>query len=335
LIIKLGALGDVLRTTPLLRGLREQWPEGEITWLTSPAAMELLADNPLLDRLWTTGPETLARLQVERFDRVICLDKEPEAIAAASLARAERKYGFGMTEGGRLAAFNQTAVENLRLGLSDELKFRRNAKTYQQLAFETAELDYSPRHDYVFTVPAEAQEWADEFIKAKVGPGKGLVLGFNFGGADVFAHKQWKLHHFLTLRQLIADVWGGRAAVLGLGGPWDQGRLAQAEAAGGPAIINTGSNPLPRFAALLKRCAVVVTGDSLAMHLALAVGARVVVLLGSTTPREIELYGRGRFIVSDLPCAPCYRRSCDKSPDCMELLRPEAVLARLIELVEA
>ena len=88
LIIKLGALGDVLRTTPLLKGLKKESPEVEIVWLTSPASAELLQGNPLIDQVWLTGAESLARLMVEEFDRLICLDKEPQALACAVLARA-------------------------------------------------------------------------------------------------------------------------------------------------------------------------------------------------------------------------------------------------------
>jgi len=99
------------------------------------------------------------------------------------------------------------------------------------------------------------------------------------------------------------------------------------------AILNTGLNPMTRFAALLKACRVVITGDSLAMHLALAVGTWCLVLMGSTTPREIELYSRGEILASDLDCAPCYKSACQKVPDCMDLFTPELVMDRLAALV--
>jgi len=334
LIIKLGALGDVLRTTPLLRGLKKESPRAEVVWLTDPASAQLLTGNPLLDQVWTTGAQSLARLLVERFDRVICLDKEPEAIAAASLARAPVKQGFGMNDRGRLIPLNPAAVENLRLGLSDELKFRQNRKSYQRLVFETAELAFFRDYDYLYHLPAEDEDWARAYLAGRLDPGADLLIGFNLGGADLFAHKRWKEDHFLKLRELIAERWGSRAAVLGLGGPEDQDRLAGMEELSQGAILNTGLNPMARFAALLKACRVVVTGDSLAMHLALAVGTWCLVLMGSTTPREIELYGRGEILVSDLDCAPCYQRTCQRVPDCMDLFTPERVMDRLAALIQ-
>ena len=333
LIVKLGALGDVLRTTPLLRGLKKEQPRAEITWLTDRASAELLRGNPLVDRLWLTGSESLARLGVEEFDRLICLDKEPTAVACATLARARVKQGFGMNEKGRVVPFNKAAVENLRLGLSDELKFRQNRKTYQQLAFETAELAYDPSLDYVFHLAREDRDWAGEFLARRLEGGPEIIIGFNLGGADVFANKRWKMSRFLELRGLIRERWGERAAILGFGGPGDRERLERAEALSGGGIVNTGANPLSRFAALLSRCDLLITGDSLGMHLCLAVGGRVLVLIGSTTPRELELYGRGRMIVSELPCAPCYKRTCPVSPDCMESFSAVEVMAGLEALL--
>jgi heptosyltransferase-2 len=79
----------------------------------------------------------------------------------------------------------------------------------------------------------------------------------------------------------------------------------------------------------------VVTGDTLGLHVAVARGVGVVALLGPTCAQEIELFGLGERIVSSVECAPCYRRRCDREPNCMdaisvgEIVRAaEAVLAR-------
>ena len=52
----------------------------------------------------------------------------------------------------------------------------------------------------------------------------------------------------------------------------------------------------------------------------LAMKRPVVALFGSTQPHEIELFGRGEKVVTPATCAPCYRRSCDIHPSCMELI---------------
>ncbi|MHB1730925.1 MAG: glycosyltransferase family 9 protein [Leptospirillum sp.] len=99
----------------------------------------------------------------------------------------------------------------------------------------------------------------------------------------------------------------------------------------GPFIKDVGTgHSLGVFAALVSLCHVVLTGDTLGMHVGLSVGARVVSLFGSTQPTEIEMFGRGEKIITPIECSPCYKRSCDIHPSCMELIRPETVLASIL-----
>jgi heptosyltransferase-2 len=69
----------------------------------------------------------------------------------------------------------------------------------------------------------------------------------------------------------------------------------------------------------------VVTGDTLALHIGLALQKRMVVLIGPTSAAEIDLYGRGETITADLDCLCCYRQACDRSPNCMESISVETV----------
>jgi heptosyltransferase-2 len=75
---------------------------------------------------------------------------------------------------------------------------------------------------------------------------------------------------------------------------------------------------------------VVVTGDTLAMHLSLALGRRTVVLFGPTSASEIELYGLGEKVVPDMTCLSCYKTSCDFIPNCMDLISTGMVEQALV-----
>ena len=77
-------------------------------------------------------------------------------------------------------------------------------------------------------------------------------------------------------------------------------------------------NPVRNFAGIVAHCDLMVTGDTLAMHIAIGMKVPVLVILGSTCAQEIELYGRGAKIVSDFECSPCYRSVCPKEVSCME-----------------
>ena len=99
----------------------------------------------------------------------------------------------------------------------------------------------------------------------------------------------------------------------------------------GDAIVDLDADfPLPTFAGVVAACDLVVTGDTLGMHLAIAGRVPVVALFGSTCATEIELYGRGEKIVTPIDCHPCYRRSCDIRPSCQDLIEPDTVHAAVM-----
>jgi ADP-heptose:LPS heptosyltransferase len=86
-------------------------------------------------------------------------------------------------------------------------------------------------------------------------------------------------------------------------------------------------------AALIEACDLIVTADTMAMHLALAVHTPPIVLLGPTHTSEIYLYGRGDKIVSDYDCVPCFRNDCKKSPGCVESIPVERVMKAIEETI--
>ena len=327
LIIKLDALGDVLRTTSVLRGLRGSLAsKPHVTWLVDPSGIDLLRHNPMIDVLLSYEVNDLMRLQVERFDLVLSLDKAPRATSVAMLVRAGEKRGFGLNEYGNAFPLNAGAQYAFELGLDDDLKFRQNTRTYQETIFEACGLRYE-NDDYVYDLSPEGRAFQAEFA-ARHGLRGRKVVAVNCGGSAAFANKMWAAEQIVDFVRRIrrdADV-----AVMLCGAQLEATKMQDVVDAVGDAVIHTGlENTLDQFAALMGLADVVVTGDSLGMHLALALGARVVAMFGPTCAQEIELYGRGRKLVAGVECAPCYRRACERRPTCMESIRPETVAAEV------
>jgi ADP-heptose:LPS heptosyltransferase len=78
------------------------------------------------------------------------------------------------------------------------------------------------------------------------------------------------------------------------------------------------------FAAALAEAACVVCADSLALHLALAVGTPVVGIFCPTSAAEIEFYRSGEAVASGV--GPCYKGDCPRWPGCMESITVERVM---------
>ena len=127
-----------------------------------------------------------------------------------------------------------------------------------------------------------------------------------------------------------------KTRLLLLGGPREMDRNRKIlRTIGGAAIDGRCDNTLGQFAGLINLCDLVVTGDTTALHLAIGLRKKVVALFGPTCAQEIELYGRGEKIVSSLCCAPCYRRVCSQSPNCMEAVSAAEVLENIGKLLDS
>jgi ADP-heptose:LPS heptosyltransferase len=325
LIVKLDAIGDVARTTTILRPLHAKYDPCHITWLVHPAAEEMLRGNPLIDVALPYRPEALEPLRVQRFDLVLSLDKTPRATAVAMWSNAPEKLGFGLSEFGTVFPLNPEAEYAFQLGLDDDLKFRRNRKTYQEVLFEAIKLPYA-KEEYAIEIDDRDRRRADAlFEQWQIAP-LTVVIGLNLGGGSAFANKMWNAGCATAFLEALMKELPCKALLFGA--ERERATIEQILAAGRPNVLSAGTgNTIRQFQALLARCTVVVTGDSLGMHLAVAEKRPVVALFGPTCAQEIELYGRGEVIAAPSHCAPCYRPECARNPSCMQEIEPGPVVA--------
>jgi len=330
LIIKCRAQGDVLRTTTLLTGLKRRYPDSHISWVVDGESIDLLENNPLIDRVMPYTWTQWLRLEVGCFDVLICLDKEPESIALASRVRAESRFGFGMNEFGGLIPFNPAAAYSAQLGVDDELKFRKNQKTYQQIIYETAEIPYQ-NDRYVFSLDDAHRKPAGAFFRAKQIDRRRTAIGFNTGAGVKFETKQWPPEHYIELARLLKERMD--ANIFLLGGRRETALNRDLEEKIGSGVYNTGNHhSLLEFSGFLDAMDVIVTSDTLGMHLALALGKKVVALFGPTCPQEIDMYGQGVKLFANAACSPCYRQTCE-SMECMRTIKPSQVLTALEKIL--
>ena len=335
LIIKLDATGDVLRSTSLLKPLHTAMPASHVTWLTRREAIEVLAPNSMIDEVVPLDPEALLMLQTQPFDIVINPDASMTSSRLATLARAADKRGFVVDDAGRLVPLNDDASQWYEMGLNDRLK-KENARTYQSILLAIAGLP-ATEHPITWEVTDEEAAFARNFAYGHgIAPDDELIIGLNTGAGGRWRWKKWTADGYETLvRALLAEY--PSAKILLYGGPEEVERNhGLAELAPGR-LVDTGTrNTLRRFGALVDLCDVMVTGDTMALHLASALGKRVVALFGPTSASEIELYGRGTKVAPlDLSCLGCYLSDCNVTPSCMQRITPAQVMEAIRSQVGA
>lgn len=325
LIVNLDALGAVLMTTALLPAIKRRDPASTVHWVTMPAAVPLLANNPHVDRVWPYDFETVTVLQAMRFDRLYSVDKAYRSDALAMLVRSKEKLGFGLDRSGAIVPFNREAEYAWRLGLDDGLKFKRNTETGVRFLARALRLDYRGEGYVLELTPAERQLAQDFRAKSKISKSE-LAIGFNTGCSDLFPNKKMSVEqHVALIRRIRKEL--PQARIVLLGGKAETERNAEIRRKTGPAVISSPTGEgIRRGIIYVDACDLVVTGDTSAMHMAIALRKQVVAWFGLSCAAEIELFGRGEKIVSPLPCAPCWKKACD-TLECVRQLDLDAIMA--------
>lgn len=326
LIIKLDAVGDVLRTTSILHGLREKYPNSEIVWITRQSALPLFENNLLVDSVRAfEATETTLSSAVEEFDLAINLDAAYESAAMASRVTAKMKLGFGLDTRGNIYPLNDEAVAWFEMGAFDQLK-KKNARSYQDIMLDICRLP-SGKKNIVLELSQKEIEGAEQFARKRRLNRAKLVIGLNTGASGRWQFKQWTLEGFRGLIKLLLKKTD--ATILLYGGPFERERNNQLSRMHRTRVINTGTeNSLREFFGLITLCDIFITGDTLALHAATALKKRIIALFGPTSAAEIDTYdGQITRVQSDLDCLVCYKQRCDFDPNCMNSITAEQMFS--------
>lgn len=332
LIIKLGAKGDVVRTLPLLLPMKEKYPDSEIIWATKKQCEEIIKTNPHIDRILTLPVKTN-----ERFDILYNLDIEKEATKLANEIKSDKKYGFFLDKG-YPAALNFPSEYYLNTFFDDELKIS-NKKTYQQIMFEVAELPYKKQHCPIYLTEQDKQYAKDFVAQNKINTEK--LIGLNIGSSKRWPSKQW---HEKRIKEFIIKANEKGNKVLLLGGPDEvEHHKKITEELGNQGIKIYRNNPLNsdrQFVALINLCKEIISGDTFAMHVALAMKKPTIGLFFCTSPNEVEDYGLLTKIVSPKLYEFFPGKSDQYSEELTKSISAEEVLGKLrigksVEVVNA
>ncbi|MFH1386315.1 MAG: glycosyltransferase family 9 protein [bacterium] len=322
LIVKLGAIGDVLRTTSLLSGLKEKYPEAQIDWLTSTISTELLSGNSHLNNACAWED----RSKLGDYDLIIGLEDGQEVCQFVSSLKAKKIIGAYYDDGKVTYTpsgwFDMSIISQYGLEKANKLK-RINQKTYQQHMADLLGIKVSP---YVFSLTAEEIEYGKKVVEKLGLAGDKNVYGINTGAGKRWPQKSWGTKQTIDLVNRLKKEQGINSIILG----GQDERERNQEIAKATGMTDAGVHSLRGFASVINQCSTILSSDSLAMHFAIALKKKMVVFFGPTSAAEIELYGLGKKLMPKIDCTVCYQKSCEIKPNCMDLLTVDEVYASLI-----
>ncbi len=325
LIVKLDAAGDVLRSTSILPAFKKGNPGLSIWWVTENSSKPLLEKNPFIDVLLGIDPALSGLLSTVTFGRAYNFDMGRKAAAILSLANSPAKKGFGLSKEGSVVPLEESANQWFEMGIFDSVK-RANQRTYQDHLFQLGGLSYSGEKPQLILTEKE-KSWAAQFaLKNKLSKFKQIV-GFNIGSGGRWPMKRWRLDGFEWLAKALKKKHP-KVGVLLYGGPEEKELMpALAKKLKGLCIPTGTENTLRQFASLVGLTDVLVTGDTLALHVAVALEKRLVAYFGPTSDTEIDLYGKGEKVLPISPCECYYQGQCTAKVSCMDNLKEKDMLS--------
>jgi heptosyltransferase-2 len=320
LIIKLGAIGDVIRTTPLLTRFKREYPNCHITWLTqSPAVLP----KDMVDEIFTPDFLSFYKIQNTAFDIAINLDKEVEACALLAEVKSPVKYGFTLKDH-HVDAATPAAEHKLVTGLFDNIS-KKNTTNYLHEIFEICHLDFQGE-PYLLNYNEDlAQKWNSVREQAE---GK-KIIGLNTGCGIRWQTRLWPQENWIALIKKLQNA-GYYPIVLG-GKDEDDVNSYYVQATG---CFYPGHFALDEFIALVSRCDVVVTAVSMMMHIAIGLNKKLVLFNNIFNKYEFELYGNGVIVEPSSGCDCYYGNKCCREKHCMKDLSIDTVYDEIIKLAQ-
>ncbi len=318
-------LGDALLALPTVTALIQKYPNQKLSFWVSPDTALLIQCVEGIDRVFA-APDNESKalvtpLRQAGLKTAYCL--RPTLPNALTLFRAGIPERIGTARRWYSALFNQRI--NIR---------RRGASLHEAdlnlllAGFDPSE--YPPRFP-PFNLPVEAEQRVDKLLSERgLDVGRPFLLIHPGSGGSA---RNWAADHFRTLANLLAKVTGKSVVVTGGAAE----KALTAHVAGGIHFDFADAFNLVELACLLRRAALVLSNSTGPLHLAAALGTKVLGLYAPVAdglPERWGPYGQPEGALKpDLPlchrCVPGEFSSCR----CMENLTPETVLERCLQIL--
>ena len=347
LIIRLSAIGDVVRTLPAANALRGKFPTAHIAWIVEEKARDLLTHQPEIDEIivfqrnrWKKGilnPLTflgtigevyrsVKKLRGKHYDIAFDFHGILKSGLISYLSGAKERVGFGRgycKEWNHL--FNNRKVSPRSNRIS---RFERNFALLGSLDLDGGGSDVD------LHVSQEDMDFADQFFQSRCPVTSGHLVAIHPGTSPKTSYKRWASSKYSELAdKLIEEL---KATVLFTWGPGEKAMVDKVRTQmRRDSLIAPETHSLKQLAEIFRRCSLYIGSDTGPMHIASLVKTPVVGIFGPTDPIVNAPYGATPHIIvrKDLPCSPCRNRGC-KDVECMKTISSQDVFNAAKTLLE-
>jgi len=323
LVIQTAFLGDVILSTPFFRALAHVFPGAQVDVVTIPSTRSLLQYHPGIHRIWTLNKRNLFRKGMDFFRLVHAFRKEKYDLAFSLQLHLTSSFlllasGIPVRVGFSRQKFLTHPIQ-IPKGLSVRERYLYLLSPWVHSSLDShTELFWSDKENQ------SAQEIFEKWHRAGR-PAIGIAPG------SIWPTKRWPFEYY---RILVEKLSFENIDIFLVGGPEDFS-LCEKVKGKSEAVNLAGKLSILESAALLQKLDLLVTNDSAPMHMANAVGTKVIAIFGPTV-RRFGCYPyreEDEVLEVDLPCRPCSKHGGKRCPQghfrCMRDIAPEKVVARV------
>ena len=334
LIVRTDRIGDVLLSTPVIKAMREAYPQAYIAMMVSPYTKEIVEGNPYLDEViiydkdgkhkrWGRCVKFARNLKKKKFDLSLILHPTNRAHLITYFAGIPRRIGYDR----KFAFFLTDRIKHTKqLGEKHESEYSLDLVKY---------LGIEPQDTSIFLpLKPESEGWIGElFAQGKIMAGDKL-LAIHPGASC--PSKIWPNERFAQVADSLIEKYDFK--VLVIAGPKDM-TLAQnvIKNMRHPALNLAGKTSLSQLASILKRCRLFISNDSGPVHVACAVGTPVISIFGRSqkglNPKRWGPVGDGnKIIIREAGCIECLAHNCLKEFACLKAITADDVMRAVEEM---
>ena len=304
LVVRLGALGDIVHALPAVASLKHSFPGSHLTWAVEERWAPLLEGNPFVDRVLALRRDSPAavwegcrRLRSARYDFAVDFQGLVKSALAATVARPGRIFGY-----------HPAQARERWAALFYSHKILSSSAHMVDRHLDLARAAGAPAVVRAFPLPPGRPE-----APLPDGP---FVLACPLAG---WRSKQWPLEYYVETAALLRPF----GVTLVLDGP-----PAALDSLAGLEGVFRHSSTLSGLLYALRRAAAVIGVDSGPLHLAAALGKPGVAIFGPTDPARNGPYGGTLTVLRSASAATTYKRHTEIDPG-MRAITPEMVVEAL------
>ena len=335
LVVRLGAIGDVIRTLPALRVLRHNLPDAHIAWVVEDRTASLLINHPDLNKVFVLPRKEwqqsflrfktlkeivqfIQNLRKEKFDLVLDFHGLFKSGIITFLTGVKNRVGYSRQfskEGNFLFTNHHVFLPKHKIN-----RVERNLLLVKHLGLKIDE--YSP----IIPIAEKDRAFVASTIFSGLNPSPGPKVIIHPGSSPSTPYKRWDFSRFAQLADRIIQKYGGN--ILFIAGNDEKGlvnNIVKQMTESQHVLCQTET--LTQLAEAIRQCDLFIGNDTAPMHLAAFVGTPVIALFGPTDPTENAPFGKGEALVirKDVSCNPCRIRKCSNLL-CMDAIAVEDVL---------